>query len=75
LLEGWAEGNKDVKKCPKCKILIEKNGGCNHMTCPKCEVHICWRCVGVFPASDIYNHMELVHGGMLDDDELGGVFG
>jgi len=72
LLEGWAEGNKDVKKCPKCKLLIEKNGGCNHMTCPKCDAHICWRCMGVFPSGEIYNHMELVHGGMLDGDELGG---
>ena len=74
LLEGWAEGNRDVKKCPKCKILIEKNGGCNHMTCPKCEAHICWRCMGVFPSGEIYNHMELVHGGMLDGAELGGGF-
>ena len=74
LLEGWAEGNRNVKKCPKCNILIEKNGGCNHMTCPKCEAHICWRCLGVFAAGEIYNHMELVHGGMLDGDEPGGVF-
>ena len=73
LLEGWADGNKDVKKCPKCSILIEKNGGCNHMTCPKCAAHICWRCLGVFPAGEIYNHMELVHGGMLDGDEPGGI--
>ena len=73
LLDSWAEGNKDVKKCPKCKILIEKNGGCNHMTCPKCAVHICWRCMGVFPSGEIYDHMELVHGGMLDGDEPGAV--
>jgi len=72
LLEGWAEGNNDVKKCPRCKILIEKNGGCNHMTCPKCKVHICWRCMGVFAEGDVYDHMELVHGGMLDGDELDG---
>jgi RNA recognition motif-containing protein len=69
LLEGWAEGSKDVKKCPKCKILIEKNGGCNHMTCPKCDAHICWRCMGVFTPATIYGHMERVHGGMLDGDE------
>ena len=75
LLESWAEGNNDVKKCPKCKILIEKNGGCNHMTCPKCLVHICWRCMGVFDADNIYDHMELVHGGMLDGDEPDDVFG
>ena len=71
LLEGWAEGNKDVKKCPKCKILIEKNGGCNHVTCSKCEAHICWVCMGVFSADQVYNHMELVHGGMLYGDGLG----
>ena len=71
-LEGWAEGNKDVKKCPQCKILIEKNGGCNHMTCPKCSAHICWRCMGVFPADGIYHHMELVHGGI--DDQGGVIF-
>jgi RNA recognition motif-containing protein len=69
LLEGWAEGSKDVKKCPTCKILIEKNGGCNHMICPKCDAHICWRCMGVFTPATIYGHMERVHGGMLDGDE------
>ena len=72
LLEGWAEENQNVKKCPKCSILIEKNGGCNHMTCPKCSVHICWRCLGVFGAGEIYDHMELAHGGMLDGDDLWG---
>ena len=67
LLEGWAEGSEHVKKCPECKILIEKNGGCNHMTCPKCRAHICWRCMGVFTTDDIYDHMNDVHGGMLDE--------
>jgi len=71
LLERWAEGSEHVKKCPECKILIEKNGGCNHMTCPKCGVHICWRCMGVFTADNIYDHMKVVHGGMLDGDEPG----
>ena len=40
-------------------------------TCPKCSVHNCWRCLGVFAAGEIYSYiMELAHGGMLDGDEL-----
>ncbi|RFU78282.1 ring finger [Trichoderma arundinaceum] len=26
-----------TKECPKCSSTIEKNGGCNHMTCRKCK--------------------------------------
>jgi len=37
-----------TKKCPNCKTLIEKNGGCNHMTCHKCHFHFCWLCLGKF---------------------------
>ena len=31
------------KPCPGCRAPIEKNDGCNHMTC-KCGVHWCWLC-------------------------------
>ena len=31
-----------VKKCPKCSILIEKNGGCDHMTCKMCRHEWWW---------------------------------
>ncbi|CAJ0754351.1 22111_t:CDS:10 [Entrophospora sp. SA101] len=30
--EGW-------KRCPRCNFLIQKNGGCNHMTC-KCKAQL-----------------------------------
>lgn len=33
-----------TKDCPKCHVTIEKNGGCNHMTCRKCHHEFCWTC-------------------------------
>jgi len=31
----------EVKRCPGCKEYIEKNGGCNHMTC-RCKHEFWW---------------------------------
>ena len=33
----WMKAN--TKSCPQCDVLIEKNDGCNHMTCvnPSCR--------------------------------------
>jgi ariadne-1 len=32
----WILAN--TKRCPKCNTRIEKNQGCNHMTCRECKV-------------------------------------
>lgn len=42
----WISAN--TKECPKCSSTIEKNGGCNHMTCRKCKYEFCWVCMGIW---------------------------
>ncbi|KAL1527401.1 hypothetical protein AB1Y20_016069 [Prymnesium parvum] len=44
----WLMAN--TKACPKCQTSIEKNGGCNHMTCRNgaCKFEFCWVCCGAW---------------------------
>jgi hypothetical protein len=57
--------NHDVKNCPGCKVPIERAEGCNHMTCTRCQTHICWECLETFPRGQgIYDHMRSIHGGI-----------
>lgn len=40
----WIYEEVFTKSCPKCGIYIYHAGGCQHMTCKKCEYEFCWRC-------------------------------
>ena len=40
-----------TKPCNKCHHRIEKNGGCNHMTC-RCGHEMCWLCGGDYVLPD-----------------------
>lgn len=35
----------NCRECPKCNVSVEKNGGCNHMTCQQCKYEWCWVCL------------------------------
>jgi len=66
LLERWAKGHSNVKKCPDCGVFIEKIDGCNHIHC-RCGGHVCWICAKTFN-NGIYDHLNTVHGGAYDLD-------
>ncbi|KAF8108678.1 hypothetical protein N665_0104s0005 [Sinapis alba] len=44
----WILAN--TKPCPNCKRQIEKNQGCDHMTCSEpCNFEFCWMCLRAYP--------------------------
>ena len=46
-----------VKRCPFCRVLIEKEDGCNYMHCI-CGKEFCWRCLAVWNNHDDRNCKE-----------------
>jgi IBR (half RING finger) domain-containing protein len=44
----WILAN--TKPCPRCKVRIEKNGGCDYIKCYICGNEFCWKC------SHYHNH-------------------
>ena len=64
LFNEWVARNG--KRCPECSKAIEKNGGCNHVTC-RCGAHFCWTCGKTFGSDEIYQHMNTAHGGIFNE--------
>ncbi|KAI9642074.1 hypothetical protein NHQ30_009945 [Ciborinia camelliae] len=42
--ESQKQMEKSTKRCPNCQVRIEKNHGCDHMTCSSCRHEFCWLC-------------------------------
>jgi len=53
-----AKKSKHIRKCPRCDFYIEKNEGCNHMTCynRECNFQFCWICMGEYTSNTHYNN-------------------
>ncbi|KAJ7993397.1 hypothetical protein DPEC_G00272010 [Dallia pectoralis] len=50
----WKDINS--KNCPSCGVAIQKNGGCNKMTCATCGQNFCWLCLGRLGNKYAYIH-------------------
>jgi len=63
----WILAN--TKPCPHCVTPIEKNGGCNHITCKKCKYEFCWACMDDFRNG--HNHYACSRQGEGRKEEVG----
>ncbi|KAK2465893.1 hypothetical protein APHAL10511_001534 [Amanita phalloides] len=65
--EQWALVS-GAKRCPSCRVFLQKTEGCNHMEC-RCGAHFCWLCLQAFSGpGPVYEHMNRVHGGINTAD-------
>jgi IBR domain, a half RING-finger domain len=53
----WVVSSKYVNKCPQCRSRVEKNSGCQHMTCGFCRYEWCWVCG--MPYNSIVHYKEI----------------
>ena len=63
LMAAWrAERGADVKGCPGCGAITERNDGCPHIHCPQCKKHWCWECARCMPRAElVYAHIRRRH--------------
>jgi hypothetical protein len=67
-----------TKECPQCTTIVQKIGGCNHITC-KCGSHWCWSCGTdkdengeIIGQDKIYDHLSKCNGIFSNDAFDGG---
>jgi len=47
-----------TQHCPNCHVRIEKNGGCSHMHCSRCDHHFTWESI---QKSEVFNTNSLLN--------------
>jgi E3 ubiquitin-protein ligase RNF14 len=47
---------KHTSPCPTCQVPVQKQAGCNHMTCFQCRTHFCYLCSSWLDPRDPYTH-------------------
>ncbi|XP_043925216.1 E3 ubiquitin-protein ligase RNF14-like isoform X2 [Protopterus annectens] len=53
--EKWVKEN--AKVCPNCRSPVQKDGGCNKMTCGRCGSFFCWVCLAHLKQNP-YDHFQ-----------------
>lgn len=55
-----AERNKlqGIQYCPNCHVAVEKDGGCSHMFCTRCQYHFTWETLEEPTASAVTHYLE-----------------
>jgi hypothetical protein len=57
-------GDDRIRSCPNCGFRVSKDKMCNHVVCPECHCHWCFRCAA-FHAADataVYHHQSSCQG-------------
>jgi hypothetical protein len=54
--------------CPGCKVEVQKESGCDHITC-LCGTHFCYVCGEAHSPEEIYEHIYTAHSNVDDDAE------
>ena len=60
--------NKDIRKCPRCRNLIEKTGGCERVDC-LCGAGFCWRCMELWDEEGRCRCVKAVGGEVKKENE------
>jgi len=58
--------NQNAKPCPACNTRIEKNGGCNAVTCQNCRYAFCWVCGSAHDDTGRHVHVYLNRDGFVE---------